>query len=367
MTTKRPTITDVAQHAGVSKATVSAVLNDGAGVKASTRGRVLAAIELLNYRPTQLVSRSSGRKHKSIALVIKEHDNPFYAEVIAGMRASSEARGYALLVVSSEGDHALERQTVELLRGKDVDGMVLTPVLHSDADFSHYFELKRRNLPFVLLEEVRGVPASVVDIDNAEASRRAIEHLIALGHARIVHLAGPAYSSHSQERIEGVLGAFSASHVAFPRDNIVTAGAHLEDGYRAGMALFRERTPEQRPTAITCYNDLVAVGLYRALAELGLGVPADVSVIGFDDIPLCRYLPVPLTTVKMPTHRMGELAAQLLVRHIESKTTIPPQRVYLDATLVERASTAALSGRAPAGARRAGRPRDELLTSAKLG
>ena len=364
MTAKRPTITDVARHAGVSKATVSAVLNDGAGVKASTRGRVLAAIELLNYRPTQLVSRSSARKHKSIALVIKEHDNPFYAEVIAGMRASSEARGYALLVVSSEGDHGLERQTVELLRGKDVDGMVLTPVLHSDADFSHYFELKRRNLPFVLLEEVRGVPASVVDIDNAEASRRATEHLIALGHTRIVHLAGPAYSSHSQERIEGVLRAFSASHAAFPHDSIVTAGAHLEDGYRAGLALFGDRPEASRPTAVTCYNDLVAVGLLRALAELGLRVPADVSVIGFDDIPLCRYLPVPLTTVKMPTHRMGELAAQLLVRHIESKTTIPPQRVYLDATLVERASTAPPAV-AAGGALPSGRSQGERLTTAR--
>jgi LacI family transcriptional regulator/LacI family repressor for deo operon, udp, cdd, tsx, nupC, and nupG len=94
-----------------------------------------------------------------------------------------------------------------------------------------------------------------------------------------------------------VLRAFSASHVAFPKDGIVTAGAHLEDGYRAGLALFRERPADARPTAITCYNDLVAVGLYRALAELGLRVPQDVSVIGFDDIPLCQYLPVPLTTV----------------------------------------------------------------------
>lgn len=341
MTTKRPTITDVARQAGVSKATVSAVLNAASGVKASTRDRVLQAIELLNYRPSQLAGRSAAvRKHKSIALVIKEHDNPFYAEIVAGMRDCAEARGYTLLVVSSEGDHEVERSVVELLRSKDVDGIVLTPTLHGDADFSHFFELKRRNLPFVLLEEVRGVPASVVDIDNAEASRRAVEHLFALGHTRIVHLAGPAYSSHTQERVDGVLRAYSSSHIAFSPDGIVTAGAHLEDGYRAGLAVFRDRAPEQRPTAVTCYNDLVAIGLYRALAELGLRVPGDVSVIGFDDIPLCDYLPVPLTTVRMPTHRMGELAAQMLVRHIESKTAIPPQRVYLEATLVERASTA---------------------------
>lgn len=345
MTPRRPTITDVAQHAGVSKATVSAVLNDGTGVKASTRDRVLSAIELLNYRPTQLAGRSAhARKQQCIALVIKEHDNPFYAEIIGGMRTCADARGYTLLVVSSEGDYRQERSLVELLRGKDVDGIVLTPVLDSDADFSHYFELKRRNLPFVLLEEVRGVPASVVDIDNAEASRRAIEHLFALGHTRIVHLAGPAYSSHSEERIDGVLRAYSSSRLAFSRESIIPAGAHLEDGYRAGLALFGERTDDARPTAVTCYNDLVAIGLYRALAELGLRVPHDVSVIGFDDIPLCQYLPVPLTTVRMPTHRMGELAAQMLVRHIESKAAIPPQRVYLDATLVERTSTARPAG-----------------------
>ena len=364
MTSKRPTITDVARHAGVSKATVSAVLNAASGVKGSTRDRVLAAIELLNYRPSQLAGRAAAvRKHKSIALVIKEHDNPFYAEIVAGMRDCAEARGYTLLVVSSEGDHELERSVVELLRSKDVDGIVLTPTLHGDADFSHFFELKRRNLPFVLLEEVRGVPASVVDIDNAEASRLAVEHLFALGHTRIVHLAGPAYSSHSQERVDGVLRAYSSSHIAFSADGIVTAGAHLEDGYRTGLEVFRDRAadaPDRRPTAVTCYNDLVAIGLYRALAELGLRVPEDVSVIGFDDIPLCEYLPVPLTTVRMPTHRMGELAAQMLVRHIESKTTIPPQRVYLEATLVERASTAppsdaARGGRLAAPAREATR------------
>lgn len=366
MTTRRPTITDVAQHAGVSKATVSAVLNDGAGVKATTRDRVLQAIELLNYRPTQLAGRATGRKHKAIALVIKEHDNPFYAEVITGMRSCAEARGYTLLVVSSEGDWKLERNVVELLRSKDVDGLVVTPVLDADADLSHYFELKRRNLPFVLLEEVRGVPASVVDIDNAEASRRAIEHLIQLGHTRIVHLAGPKYSTHSQERIDGVRRAYSSSHLVFRHDSIVTAGAHLEDGYRAGLALFQGRAPDERPTAVTCYNDLVAVGLYRALAELGLDVPRDVSVIGFDDIPLSQYLPVPLTTVQMPTHRMGELAAQMLVRHIESKAAIPPQRHYLDATLVERASTAPVAGAAE-GARLPAARRDTAAAGAGSG
>jgi LacI family transcriptional regulator/LacI family repressor for deo operon, udp, cdd, tsx, nupC, and nupG len=206
----------------------------------------------------------------------------------------------------------------------------------------------------VLLEQVRGVPASLVDVDNVDASRRAVEYLIGLGHTRIAHFAGPGYSMHSLERIDGVRRAYSASHLVFTEDDIVPAGAHLADGYRAGLAYFGARAPQERPTAVTCYNDLVAIGLCRALSELGLRVPDDVSVVGYDDVPLTEYLPVALTTVRMPKYRMGELAAQMLIRHVESKAGVPLQKVFLDAELVVRASTRMLEGggrRAEAGGR----------------
>jgi LacI family transcriptional regulator len=354
MTGKRATITDVASHAGVSKATVSAVLNETGSVKDATRDRVRAAIELLNYRPTQASGRAAARKGKCIALVIKEHDNPYYAQVIDGVRAVTGDAGYTLLVVSSEGRHETERRAVELLRDKDVDGLIVTPVIDEHADFSHFFELKRRNCPFVLLEEIRGVPASLVDLDNVQASREAVEYLIGLGHTRIVHFAGPAYSTHTQERIDGVRLAFSRSHLAFTDDGIIPAGAHLADGYRAGLAYFGEQHAARPATAVTCYNDLVAVGLCRALAELGLRVPEDVSVVGYDDIPLCEYLAVPLTTVRVPKVEMGETAARMLTRHIESKQAIPPQRVYLDGALVVRRTTSAPGQ--PAAAADGGRP-----------
>jgi DNA-binding LacI/PurR family transcriptional regulator len=323
----------------VSKATVSAVLNDTGTVKTSTRDRVVAVIQSLNYRKSGPDGRSPGQQMRSLALVIKEIDNPFYGEVITGARAIAEEAGYTLLVVSSEGGHGAERRAVELLQRKEVDGLILTPVLDVDADLSHLFELKRRNFPFVLLEELRGVPASLIDVDNEEASQRAVEFLIEQGHTRIVHLAGPEYSSHSQERIDGVRRACSGSHVIFTDADVVRAGAHLEDGYRAGLQYFRDRPAAERPTAVTCYNDLVALGLCRALAELGIRVPDDVSVIGFDDIPLLEYLTVPLTTVRVPKFEMGRIATQLLIRHVESKESVPPQKVYLEAELVVRRST----------------------------
>lgn len=330
---------DVARQAGVSKATVSLVLSGTGSVKDTTRDRVIAAIELLNYRPAQLPPTTNARQGRCVGILIKEIDNPYYAEIVLGARSAAHAAGYTLLVVSSEGEYDAERRAIELLQTKGVDGMIATPVLDADADLSHFFDLKRRNVPFVLLEDVTGVRASLVDIDNVDGSRRAVQHLIELGHTRIVHFAGPAYSMHSQERVVGVHRAYSASHLVFRDDGVVAAGAHMADGYRAALAYFGERAPADRPTAASCYNDLVAVGVCRALRELGLSVPDDVSVVGFDDIPLTEFLPVPLTTIRVPKFRMGQLAAEMLVRHVESHAMLPPQKASLEAELVVRAST----------------------------
>jgi LacI family transcriptional regulator len=339
MTRARATISDVAGRAGVSKATVSAVLNDKGTVRDSTRDRVVAAIKELNYRPRSTAGLPRVGDQRSLGLVIKELDNPYYSEIVAGIRAYGRERGYAVVVASSEGDAGAEQETTELLRRQGVSGLLVTPVLHSDADLSHLFELNRRNFPFVLLEQIRGLRASLVDVENVEASRRAVDFLIQQGHQRIVHFAGPSYSMHSEERIDGVRRAFSRSSLVFPEESVIAAGAHPEDGYRAGLAYFRERSEAERPTAVTCYNDLVALGLIRALRELGLSVPGDVSVVGFDNLSILPYMGVPLTTVHVPKVQMGERATELLIRRIEAREALPPERVCFDARLVVRAST----------------------------
>jgi LacI family transcriptional regulator len=342
---KRSTITDVARHAGVSKATVSAVLNDTAQVRDATRQRVLAAVEELDYRPTtRSTAAPTGslavRGNRSVALLIREGDNPFYGEVLAGVRAVAAPRGYTVLVASSEGDYAAEQQAVRLLHAKEVDGLLVYPVLDEHADLSHLFEMRRRNFPFVLLEGVRGLPASLVDVDNRAAARAATEHLITLGHRRLVHFAGPEYSLHTRERLDGVREACSAAHVRFGDEHVVLAGAHLDGGYRAALTYFRDSDAAARPTGVTCYNDLVAAGVMSALAELGLRVPHDVSVVGFDDIPIAGHLATPLTTVHVPKYESGQLAAELLLAQIESSAPSAPERRSLEASLTVRASTA---------------------------
>lgn len=342
MTPKRATIGDVARLAGVSKATVSAVLNDKGTVRDSTHDRVVEAIRELNYRPRRPGDTVQVGDRRSLGLLIKEVDNPYYQEVVAGIRAFGSRHGYAVVVASSEGDAAAEREQTELLRRLGVAGLIVTPVLNPETDLSHLFELQRRNFPFVLLERILGLQASLVDIENAEGSRAATEFLIKQGHQRIVHFAGPAYSMHSRERVDGVRHAFSRSRLVFPDEAVVPVGAHLEDGYREGLAYFRDRDRSERPTAVTCYNDLVALGLIRALRELGLDVPGDVSVVGFDNLALLPYTGIPLTTVNVPKVEMGERATEMLIRRIESEGTLPPERAVLQGEVVVRGTTRSL-------------------------
>lgn len=339
----RPTIQDVAELAGVSKATVSAVLNEKGTARASTRATVLDAMRRLNYRPRAAARRRGVNEIvHAVGFVQRDQGNPYYSEIIAGAESYLRERGYVLLVAASEGDFKNEQRIINLFVAKDVDGILLTPVLDNETDLSHIFDLKRRNIPFVLLEEVRGIQANLVDVDTVEGAKAAARYLIDLGHARIVHFAGPRYSLHSEERIDGVRGAYSESHLVFSDDLIVPAGDSLEAGYRTGLAYFRDRAAEDRATAVTCYNDLVALGLCRALNELGLRVPHDVSVIGFDDLKLIDYLSpaARLTSVRIPKFEVGRTAAEILHRDIEGKEPAGSSKVYLHAQLMIRQTTA---------------------------
>jgi LacI family transcriptional regulator len=338
---KTATIADVAERAGVSKATVSAVLNNKEVVKESTRRQVLRVMEELNYRPSPSARRGfRGPPGRSISVLVKEAQNPFYAEVFGGVQRVAEERGYLVSLTSSEGRYETEQRLVQMATEQEVAGVIIAPLLNEQNDLSHIFELKRNNVPFVLLEAVRGIRADVVEVDNIKASSRAVGYLIELGHSRIVHFAGPEYSQHSQERIEGVRRAFSTSQLVFDESMVVTAGHSMEEGYRLGLEFFRGQTESTRPTAVTCYNDLLAIGLLRALRELGIAVPEQVSLVGFDDLQLLEYLNPPLSSVRVPTDRMGRAAAEMLIRQIETGTDQEVERLFLDAELVLRCSTA---------------------------
>lgn len=336
----RPTIQDVADRAQVSKATVSAVLNNKDTVRESTRQRVLSSIQELNYRPSAGARRRKGASGpRSVGFLLREIANPYYAEIIAGAEDFLRERGYVMLVAASEGELSAEERIINLFTLKDVDGLLLTPMLNQETDLAHIFDLRRRNVSFVLLEEVHGIQANLVDVDNVAGAKQAVRHLIELGHTRIVHFAGPEYSLHSDERVDGVRAAYSESRLVFSSDVVIRAGDSLADGYRTGMEYFGGRAAADRPTAVTCYNDLVALGLCRALGELDIRVPHDVSVIGYDDLQLLDYVFPHLTSVRVPKRDVGRIAAEILHREMERRSSRQPQKVYLQAELVVRGST----------------------------
>ncbi len=338
---KRVTINDVAKRAGVSIGTVSAVINDKNIVRMETREAVLSAMKELNYRPrgSAQTLKNTDSEFGSVGLLIRELDNPFYMAIASGVREYASSKGYLVVIASSEGDHTYEEKITKNFSRTDRRGAIIAPVLEGTAEIEHLFRLKMVNFPIVLLENVKGIRANVVSIDNVKAVKTAMKYLFDNGHSRIIHFAGPKHASHTYERIDGFRRAYSESYYAFNNEMIVFAGAHIEDGYRACFEYFNQRQREDYPTAIICYNDLVALGAMAALNELQISVPDDVSVIGNDDIPFTRHIPMQLTTIHTPMVELGRKAAEILIRNIEAPEPLPVENVVLDAEFIVRKST----------------------------
>ena len=333
------TITDVADAAGVSKATVSAVLNDRPNVGSDTRERVRGVIDRMNYRPRASARlQRTGRTSPAVGLVVKEIANPYYAEIVAAVRAEAAERGYLVVVCDTGGSAAEEAKCCRVLREHGVEGVVISPVRGDGADFAHLFDLRRERFPFVLLGSVVGIQAPTVSIDSQASAKSAARHLLDAGYERVVHFAGPAYSQHSRERVEGVRAAYSETAHAFDPSFVVEAGASMADGHRAAAAFFVDYDGP-RPLGVTCYNDLVALGVWQAAAEAGLSVPGDVALVGHDDLELARRLPLGLSSVHSPNAELGRRAAALLFDALDGDAPAAPEHVVLDTHLVVRASS----------------------------
>jgi LacI family transcriptional regulator/LacI family repressor for deo operon, udp, cdd, tsx, nupC, and nupG len=329
------TIRDVARLAGVSKATVSAVLNNRPGISSTTRQKVLDVVKKLNYRPSQIARSLSVQKTKSIGLVIKEIDNPFFAKIMRGVFDRCSDKGYTVLLGSSELSPDKEIQSVETLINQRVDGLILSPLQGENNDLSYLADLLRSQYPLVVLETVQNYNTNVVDIDNEKAAFDAVCYLIRQGHRRIAMFAGPKYSSHSAARLKGYREALSDHGIPVQNGDILHVGSYIQNGYQAGLQL--SRWPSL-PSAIFCYNDLVAIGLIDALLEKSIHVPDSVSVLGFDDIDFCDSVKVPLTTVHVPAFEMGKQAADLLIHQISRRDEPLNEKIIVQTHLVERAS-----------------------------
>ncbi|KAF0152345.1 MAG: transcriptional regulator LacI family [Ignavibacteria bacterium] len=337
---KKITIEDVARRAGVSKGTVSAVINAKTSVKPTTRDHILNVMKELNFRPKGVARNlKSINQDKSIGFIIKDLNYPFYTSIASGVTEYANSKGYSVIITSSDNDHKSEKRFSHLFSIKDIKGIIIAPVAEGTAEIEHLFKLKMINYPFVLLEDIRGIQANVVAIDNIKAIKRAVKYLIKSGHKKIVHFAGPPSSTHTHERIDGFRYAFSESTLVFNKDLIVFIGSHNEESYAKTIEYFKDKPREEYPTAIVCFNDQQALAVMLALRDLDIKVPDEISIVGNDDIYYAKIYPVPLTTIHAPLHEIGMKAAEILINNIESSTLLPNERVIFETEFIIRDST----------------------------
>ena len=329
-------IDDVAKLANVSKATVSAVLNDKPGVSDSTREKVLDIIKKFNYRPNQIARSLSIKATKSIGLVIKEIDNPYYMKVMRGVFDACSRLGYTVLLGSSELSFSKEEESIETLVNQRVDGLIISPLQGKNRDFSYLAGLQSMQYPLVMLGKITNYNTNVVDIENKRAAYAAVSYLIKSGYQKIAYFTGPKNSLHSEDRAEGYKLALSDNNLPVIDKFIADAGSYFENGYTVGKEMFTR--PGDKPSAVFCYNDVVAIGLIEALLELKIKAPGDVAVIGFDNIDFCKYAKIPVTTIDNPAEQIGQKATELLVRQINNREMPLNENIILDTKLIIRSS-----------------------------
>lgn len=345
------TISDVAAAANVSRATVSRVMN-GRKVDPELAERVRRAAADLDYRPSALARSLSLGRTQAVGVVVPDLTNPMFQEVLRGIASGADAAGYGVVVAETQERPEREQDAVRNTRSR-VDALILVaPRSPEDA----LANMAAASQPVVLVNRrLEDASAPDVSVDYAEAMYGAIEHLIDLGHRSVVYLSGPAQSSSNAERIHG----FETAHASFGGVSFIAqpCGATIADGYAAAEGVLATRA-----TAVVAYNDLVALGLLWRLRELGVKVPDDLSVLGFDDIELAQFGTPPLTTVSVPRTALGERAWSRLVELIDAPHHDAPDPAMPDTStellrthLVVRQSTGPARDAPPAGSGRGDR------------
>jgi DNA-binding LacI/PurR family transcriptional regulator len=339
---KRVTSQDVAERAGVSRTTVSFVLNEvEANISPETRQRVLLAAEDLAYVPNATARALARRKTHTIALVLIREashiaSDAFLPGVMHGLISALRPAGFRLLLepVASTDEPDIY---LNLARSRQIDGIVLSGPRSDDRQLA---ELVDSGFPVVLLGQLPGTDACFVDVDNRGTARMAVEHLIELGHQRIGCITNaPLMYTGATDRLFGYLDALAAH--GLPKDErLVRYGDFdYESGRKAAHALLSEL--DDPPTAIFAASDVVAIGAISRIQELGYRIPQDVAVVGFDDIPMARYLTPPLTTARLPAAELGRRAGEVLLGCIRG-SGLTRHQVLLNTELIVRQSSCSL-------------------------
>ncbi|MFD7983468.1 LacI family DNA-binding transcriptional regulator [Kitasatospora indigofera] len=334
-TRRKVTIGEIADEAGVSNATVSKVLNGRSDVSAATRARVQEIMDRHHYQ-----RRRPRRRGGLVDLVMNELDSLWSIEIIRGAQETLAEAGIGMVLSAVHGTSSGTGEWLEQIATRRSDGAILVV---SDLTPRQRARLAAVKVPFVLVDPIGTVEAGVPTIGatNWAGAVSAVEHLIGLGHRRIAHLAGPRQLLCSRARADGYRAAMERAELTVPEGWLRFGEFNDRSGHGELSRLLDEAAAagQPLPTAVFAASDLQAFGAYTALRERGLRIPEDISVVGFDDLPVTRWSHPTLTTVRQPLHDMAAMAARTLVRLIDGEEVDLP-RVELSTRLVERESTA---------------------------
>ncbi|MBB3947453.1 MULTISPECIES: LacI family DNA-binding transcriptional regulator [Rhizobium/Agrobacterium group] len=348
----QPTIDDVARVAGVSRATAARVLGSYGYVGADTRKKVFAAAKKLAYQPNQLARSMATGRSKTIGVVIADIENLYFARAIRAITDTASAKGFAVILATTDEDIALEREAVRVLLSKRVDGLIVSPT--SSIDVDHLKRARDGGCPLVLLD--RRVPVLNADtfaIDNYGAAHQAVASLIAKGHQRIALVSNaPSHGekeyliSSVRERIDGYRAALHDANIEIDPNLVVLGGWDIEKLAEKVRRLFD--TPD-RPSAVLATDSSVALVLLNVFRNLRLVIPDEVSLISFDDADWTAAVTPPLTVVSQPIRELAAAATEDLIARLTGETTETSRETLLQATLVVRDSVSTASAQQPSG------------------
>ncbi|WP_327091643.1 LacI family transcriptional regulator [Nonomuraea sp. NBC_01738] len=326
---------DVAARAGVSLGTVSNVLNRPDRVSASTRDRVLAAIGALGFVRNEAARHLRSGRSRTLAYVALDTANPFFTDVAKGVQEVADAAGLGVYLCDSGGDPARQASYLDLLEEQRVGGVLLTP---ADAADPRIAQLPQRGTPVVLVD--RAAPDAEhcsVTVNDVLGGELAFTHLAEMGHERIAFIGGPLGLKQVSDRLLGARRAMCA-WIEADLTVVECEALTVAEGRRAGERLAGVPA-SRRPTAAFCANDLLALGLLQQMVQLGLRVPEDMAIVGYDDIEFAQAAAVPLTSVSQPRHLLGRTAAELLLAEADVTLGHEHRHLVFAPELVVRSST----------------------------
>ncbi len=328
------TLKDIAQATGYSINTVSRALRDDRHISMETRQLIQKEATSRHYIPNAIASTMRSVHSKSIGVVTADSANPFFSEVNKGIEAMAEKAGCHILLGSTEESLSREKNLVNLFLSRMVDGLIIMPVCDTSEEHLEFY--RSLTVPFIFAgRNLEGFEDHCVLHDDVSGEKEVAKHLLAHGHRHILVLTGPEQVSNTHDRLKGLKEAYEEAGLSMDASYLWTTNGHAEEGYAAVNQALNKGIPF---SAITCFNDLVAMGALKSLSENGLACPGDVEVVGYDNLYMSQFMQPSLTTVNVHKFRLGYTAMERLVQHINNPSAAY-ERIMLPTRIVFREST----------------------------